>query len=141
MVNCRVIIFFLLFMALACKSKKCLHDYIKVNNKSSSTIYFDGDVNYPDSNLIINHKYSNILMDSIRKKLSPQESGLINLAMCGEDQFNRNKINRRIMVFIFDANVIENTPWEEVISNNLYIKRYDLHYNDLESMGWEVNYQ
>ena len=139
MINCRYLLLFS-FVFFGCKSKKCLHDYIKVNNKSSSTIYFEGDVNYPDSNLITNHGYSSVIDDSGSNKLSPQESGLIYLVGCGEDQYNSNNINRKIMVFIYDANVVENTPWKEVVSNNLYIKRYDLNYSDLESMGWEVNY-
>jgi hypothetical protein len=140
MVNSRGILFFLSFIVLSCRSKECLHNYIKVNNKSSVAIYFNGDGNYPDSNFI-HHEFSSVLKDSVHKKLSPQKSGLIYFPGCGEDYLDRNIVNRRIMVYIFDANVIENTPWEEVISNNLYIKRYDLNYNDLDSMGWEINYQ
>ncbi len=97
------------------------------------------DPYYPDSNLSIRNKYLNLINDSVHKKLRPSQSGLQSGHYCAEDIFNENK-DKKVMFFIFDADTIESTPWNQVVANNLYIKRYDFSYSDMDSMGWEVNY-
>ncbi len=135
-IRCILLFSFVLF---SCKARKCQHDSIKVNNNSSAAIYIIGDPHYPDSNLSIRYKSGSLINDSSRKKISPHQSGLLFGHQCAEDIFDKDN-NSKMMLFIFDANTIENTPWSQVVSNNLYIKRYDLSYNDMNSMGWEINY-
>lgn len=96
------------------------------------------DPYFPDSNLNIRDGYANLVNDSSHAKIYPHQSGLFSGHQCAEDIFNPT--NGKTMIFIFDANTIENTPWSEVIANNLYIKRYDLNFRDLDSLGWEINY-
>ncbi len=43
-------------------------------------------------------------------------------------------------IYIFDAEVIENTPWETVVRDYLVLKRYDLSLSDLQRLNWQVTY-
>ena len=43
-------------------------------------------------------------------------------------------------VFVFEASVIENTPWEVVARDYLVLKRYDLTLGDLQRLDWRVTY-
>ncbi|MCD8528648.1 MAG: hypothetical protein LRY27_01410 [Chitinophagales bacterium] len=45
-----------------------------------------------------------------------------------------------LTVFIFDAQVIEDSTWNSIRDNYLILKRYDLSFQDLDSMGWEITY-
>ena len=45
-----------------------------------------------------------------------------------------------LFLFIFDANVIENTPWEVVARDYLVLRRYDLTLEDLRRLNWQVTY-
>ncbi len=48
---------------------------------------------------------------------------------------------RKVMVFVFDAQVLETTPpWDTVKAKYLVLKRYDLSLQDLESMNWTITY-
>jgi len=44
------------------------------------------------------------------------------------------------MVFVFDANIVENTPWDTIRKNYLILKRYDLSYDDIVSLNWIITY-
>ena len=46
----------------------------------------------------------------------------------------------KVMVFVFDAQVLETTPWDTVKAKYLVLKRYDLSLQDLESMNWTITY-
>lgn len=46
----------------------------------------------------------------------------------------------RLYIWLFDREVIDNTPWEEVVENEMYLIRYDLTIQDLEAMNWEIIY-
>jgi hypothetical protein len=48
--------------------------------------------------------------------------------------------NKVLMVFIFDAKVLETTPWDTVKAKYLVLKRYDLSLQDLEDMNWTITY-
>jgi len=47
---------------------------------------------------------------------------------------------QKISVFIFDAQVLESTPWDTVQAKNMVLKRYDFTLQDLESIQWLVTY-
>ena len=45
-----------------------------------------------------------------------------------------------LFLFIFDANVIERTPWDIVARDYLVLRRYDLTLEDLQRLNWQVTY-
>ena len=57
---------------------------------------------------------------------------------CIEHQFGR--IGDSLFVYIFDAELIENTPWEVIAKDYLVLKRYDLTLEDLQRLNWKITY-
>ena len=45
-----------------------------------------------------------------------------------------------VYVYVFDATVVENTPWEVVARDYLVLKRYDLTLEDLQLLNWKISY-
>ena len=45
-----------------------------------------------------------------------------------------------LIVFVFDANILETTSLDSVKANNIILKRYILSEDDLDQMKWIVNY-
>ena len=59
---------------------------------------------------------------------------------CIEKVFKREGYTDTVFVYIFDAELIENTPWEVIARDYLVLKRYDLTLEDLNSLNWNIPY-
>jgi len=60
---------------------------------------------------------------------------------CIEHIFNRSDgFLDTLYLFVFDAAVIENTSWDIVVRDQLFLKRYDLTLQDLQRLNWQVTY-
>jgi hypothetical protein len=45
-----------------------------------------------------------------------------------------------LTVFVFDAQVVESTPWDTVKARDLVLKRYNLSLDDLNKLQWLLTY-
>ena len=127
---------FLLFTAQSCKDRSDCHGGITIQNNSSKAIYVDAAAGYPDTTYF---KYGpNPAGNAYDKKV---EAGQGNTA--GVNSFGNcmeSFLTKPIMIYIFDAHVLETTPWDTVIAHNLYLKRYDLTLADIKNRNWLVTY-
>ena len=57
---------------------------------------------------------------------------------CIESDFRNDRST--LFLFVFDANVIENTSWDIVARDYLVLRRYDLTLEDLRRLNWQVTY-
>ncbi|MDR1090406.1 MAG: hypothetical protein LBL79_04955 [Prevotella sp.] len=48
--------------------------------------------------------------------------------------------NGVMMLFFFNKEVIENFPWETIVKNKMYLKKYDLTLEDLQAKDWTITY-
>lgn len=44
----------------------------------------------------------------------------------------------KLYLWIFDKEVVNNTPWEEIVANELYLTRFELTLEELKEMGWVI---
>ena len=114
------------------------HFNIYVKNNSNKPIYIYGYYDYPDSSL--KNKNYNPAVSGEYYKVKPSERTNIYRRSCYEGVFKISIPSDTIMVYIFDAQTLETTPWETVKKNNLYLKRYDLSLQDLRNLNWRINY-
>ena len=70
-------------------------------------------------------------------KCEANKSQKYNATSCHEDNINRYG---KLSIFFFDANIIENTPWEIVKQNRLFLKRIDLTTAELNNFNWNIAY-
>lgn len=125
-----------ILMANSCKEGGSYYDYrLKVINKSNMTIYAEYTMSPIDTLL----PYTQSPFNHSPDKAAP--NGTITLGRGGswEDAFNE-VANQKLRIFIFDASIVENTPWETVKKNYMILKRYDLSLHDLDSLNWTITY-
>jgi hypothetical protein len=104
-----------------------------VRNNTGTNIYSIYSRDYPDTTFRIAPKP--VEEDLIK---SHSERHLISRTSW-ESVFNSLPADT-LSIFIFDAHLIDNTPWDTVKSKYLILKRYDLSYDDLVRMNWTVIY-
>jgi hypothetical protein len=131
-----------LFLALTCyrESDNC-HVTINLRNDSNMRIYIKVEGFYPKTY---------IHFDVTGKEAHEVNPGDINnkglkARSCYEDALRYNSYNSyfpadTIMVFVYDAELVENTPWERVEREYLILKRYDLSLQDLQNLNWLLTY-
>lgn len=122
------------------KSENC-HYNIYVMNKSDKTIYCNYSRSYPDTSLM---NTDMIRIDDY--KVVPDDSTNIRASSswgsCWEKNFTSEEPlpMERIIVFVFDEKTIKTIPWDTIKSKKLYLNRYDLTLEDLQSSNWRVIY-
>ena len=137
------IILAILLLANTCnKGDENCHKTIVFNNQTDNALYVRGSFDYPDTLAISSD--ANPILDPNFSKVGANETNenVLWRRDCFETVFiNGTTIpSDTLMVYVFDANVLETTPWETVISDNLILKRYDLSLDDLKNMDWTINY-
>lgn len=127
--------FQLVLMSNSCKKDSSYYDYrLKIINKSNKTIYGDFYQSYPDTTLSLHSHF-----DNASEKAASNET--ITLVRGGSwDNAFKEEIHQKLMVFIFDAAVINTTPWDTIRKNYLILKRYDLTLEDLQKLNWSITY-
>lgn len=130
-----------LFLNQACgdKEKDC-HKTITFKNATTDTLYVVGSTFYPDTSI-----YSGIpnpVLDPTHTKVLPEETNTTALwgKDCIELAFKSLIPSDTMMIYVFDAKVLEGSAWETVKTNYLVLKRYDLSLQDLEGVNWTITY-
>lgn len=126
----------LILMANSCKEGGSYYDYrLKVINKSNMTIYVEYTMSPIDTLL----PYTQSPFNHSPDNAAP--NGTITLGRGGswEDAFNE-VVDQKLRIFIFNASIVDNTPWETVKKNYMILKRYDLSFHDLDSLNWTITY-
>ncbi len=132
-----------LFIGSTCNNKEVdCHNTISFINKSDKAIYVLCDTHYPDT-LYFGH-YSGLTSNAYKNKILANTKGDRPLQNrdCWETDFYYEDIipSDTLMVYVFDAEVLESVSWSEVVENYMVLKRYDLSLYDLQHMNWTITY-
>lgn len=105
---------------------------------SSKTLYITRNYYYTDTTTLI---ISNPVSSDNTNKVLPFSENKTALWYygCFEDLLQSLKKDT-LFVYVFDAEIVETTPWDTVLANNLILKRYDLSLEDLQNMNWTIIY-
>lgn len=126
---------FLLLNASGCfKESDTCHRFIHFTNNSGSDVYFR--ISFIDEvgeyNPALSPGFFKVKKNTT-EKLPNSVSGLT----CYESYA---EISGIIYLFLFDAKVAENTPWETVQKEDLYLKKYALTIDELNDRKWKITY-
>lgn len=140
----RIIILFLIafvFLSNKCEKENC-HPTITFHNTSSKAVYIMDDSNYPDT--LYFQTYAGLVHNSHTNKVlsnSLNTAALRVTPSCWEDVIKGDQVpSDTIMIFVFDAEHIENLPWSEITNNYMVLKRYELSLEDLVNLNWIITY-
>jgi len=131
MIPCFFFISILALIIFGCHDKD-FHRYIYLQNKSNKTIYYGLSSSYPDTSLtkIDDHPGNN---GSIAYKVKIDDETTLPAAYFA--------LNPTIQLFIFDADLIENNPWDTIIKYNMILKRYQYNESDMQNYDWTISYR
>jgi hypothetical protein len=138
-------IIWLLCTAIRCtdKENETCHTAIRFSNNSPK------DLRVKDDICIDNIQFScgiETLSYTVRNEIFKVKSGeqnnykAISSSACIENVFKMEGSSGVLSIYVFDAEVVENTPWEVVARDYLVLKRYDLTLDDLQRLNWTVTY-
>jgi hypothetical protein len=128
---------FLILSCLLIVNSSCHKDEglkLRVNNTSEKAIYVSWTRAYPDTSLknMVNPTYNSQINKVGAHRLQPDYYGDPSKAFF--------KYIDTLSVFVFDAQVLENTPWDTVKVKYLVLKRFDLSFDDLNKLNWIITY-
>ena len=137
----------LLLVSLICMATKCqdkesgdCHTAIRISNNSERniriahaflSIYHPDPLNIKGFYLTASEEKYKIISGELDNSKAAKSSS------CMEKQFENYE---PLIVYIFDATVVENTSWEVVARDYLVLKRYDLTLADLQRLDWKITY-
>ncbi len=135
--------FTLLLLGSTCnKENEECHRNITIVNTSENSIYVWGDTYYPDTTYF--GHYSGLTENAYHYKISAKSSSDRPLQNrdCWETVFSYGVQipSDTLMIFIFDAEVLETEEWSNVVHSYKVLKRYDLSLADLKRMNWTIIY-
>lgn len=135
-----IILFTLAFVSFSCGKDRNCHNRISFVNKSNKDVYVIKNTSgYPDTNY---YRYdpSPTLSQNVYKVNSHKAStSSLQYSACYE-AIMKPPESDTVMIYVFDAHVLETTPWDTVKAKNLYLKRYDLSLQDLQQSNWSITY-
>ncbi|HMV25802.1 MAG TPA: hypothetical protein PLH27_08190 [bacterium] len=103
---------------------------LEVINNSTKKIHFDGGFTYPDTSI------GEILSG---EDIKPNSQRVFGIQGRWEERFE-DLPAETLMIFIFDADTLDQVPWEKVRSEYKILRRYDLSLQDLKDRDWKVVY-
>lgn len=129
----------LLNQACGDKEDNC-HKTITFKNATTHTLYVVSSYQYPDTSTFVG--IPNPVLDPSSTQVLPNESNKQVLwgRDCIELAFKDLIPSDTLMIYVFDAKVLQENTWETVKANYLVLKRYDLSLSDLKGMNWKITY-
>jgi hypothetical protein len=135
-----ILILSFLLICSTCKDDENCHDTIIFFNKSSDTLYVISSSEYPDT-LAIRNSPDPTLNSNFTKVLPFEKNSTVLWGRdCVELAYKDLITSDTMMVYVFDAKVLETTSWDTVKANYLILKRYNLSLLDLKEMEWTITY-
>lgn len=123
-INKTVLLFLIMLLLTSC-------------NEIFPTIYFNLKNN---SNKSIYNGVSHLYPDTSLKNLKRNEIFIISPDRVYPHRLDNFADNPTLQIFIFDANVIDNNPWDTIVKYNMYLKRYQFTRSELDKMNLEIVY-
>ncbi len=139
--NSIILIALIIFLNHGCgeKDENC-HKIITFKNLTTSTLYVVSSYQYPDTST-----FAGIPNPTLNPNFTKVFPGQINTQAlwnrdCIESVFKSLIPCDTMMIYVFDAKVLEGNEWETVKTNYLVLKRYDLSLDDLNKKNWTINF-
>lgn len=123
----KIVFLTLVFSLFAFSCENDCIKYFDVKNNSNRTIYYGLSYSQTDFTL----KGIDFIPGVNGNKSHKMTPGASNLARVGSSI---------IQVYIFDSDIIENTPWDTIVKYNMFLKRYQFTEAELEKMNYEIIY-
>ena len=127
---------FLLSMTCRKKERDNCHYKIRMHNDSDTSIYTAISYDYPDTGLNFQRPISNYGSAWV---LPHQIDYIRDESDCIESKMYYNGAEKLIL-FVFDAKLIDTVPWPQIKRNYQILKRYEYTLEELKAFNFELVY-
>lgn len=129
-----IMLVFPFLMSTTCEgeSSTC-HKRIILKNNTDKTLYVDWTTDTLFSYIRL-YDEMNIVMPNTTDARAFSTRG------CFENKFEYQSLTGVISLFVLDNEVLKTVPRNEIIKNNMYLRRYDVTLEDLQRMNWTIVY-
>ncbi|MBO9204399.1 MULTISPECIES: hypothetical protein [Niastella] len=110
---------------------------LTINNNTDKAVYTLFSFDYPDTSL----NFQNPVISRTSKKLAAHSQATIDPRSNCLEQFLDNPGVQKLSVFVFDAELVESTPWDQIRTQYQIIKRLDLTQDDLINNNYSFDLQ
>lgn len=109
--------------------------FFSIKNNSGKAIYYAISTTYPDTNLknigdppgiILNRSYKTTY------RINANEETQVNSGVFA--------INKVILLYVFDATILEKEPWDSIVANYNVLNRYQLNRADIQNNNRTLTY-
>jgi hypothetical protein len=107
-------------------------------NHSRKNIIVAGSFSYPDT--VIKLRVNDIIDSNSIINTNESNSHALWGRGCKEDLFLFDDSYDTIMIFIFDAHVVDTNLWDDVINDYKVLQRYDLSLQNVRLLDWQLSY-
>lgn len=101
---------------------------IRIENNSQDTVYVYASYDFPDTSITPDKPR---LIMVYPEKFSHLDS---------KDDWASVVQSDTICIFVLDKHQTDGVAWEDVITRNLILKRYDLALYEMDEMNWTIQY-
>ena len=134
-----LILFPCFLLSMTCREKETKHCHYRLylTNYSDKDIYTVISYDYPDTSL----NFQAPLLDPFGSSVRPDYKSEIRFdeTHCIESNILDNGYEK-LSVFIFDAALVDSTPWSQVRQNYMVLKRLDYTLDELRERKFELEY-
>ena len=113
----------------------CKH--LKINNNTDKPVYTLYSYDYPDTSL----NFQSPRINPNARRLGPQSKQNIDDTHDCVGSDLSNPVIQKLSVFVFDAQLVDTIPWDQVRQRYLVQKRFDLTLDDLINNNYTFNLQ
>jgi hypothetical protein len=108
------------------------HSGVAITNKSNKVIYFSAKSEKTNYNPLSSGDYFKIVPGATKYDPFGRDRG------CYEELFAEN--NNKLYYLIFDEQVLLNNTWEDVVANDMVLKRFSFTLKEMQDANWTVTY-
>ena len=133
-----------LFLVVSCclLSSTCKKDdppctRLKLNNNTDKPVYVLISYDYPDTSLNFQSPFANYYRINIGAHSTGDIRDVYNFE-CADKYFEYYP-NNKVSFFVFDAKLVDTTPWITVRQNYQIIKRYDVGKNEVINNNYTLS--
>lgn len=123
------------------KNLEDCHHFLSIYNNSSFTIYAHGDCGYPDT-LGFASRFPNPILNGEIYRVAPNSVNTDAVYLydnCWEVRIKSEVCPSDILtIYLFREDSLKANDWKD--APNYVLKRYDLTIDDLNAIGWTINY-
>lgn len=147
----KTIMFFaylLAFLCSTCRDEANCHKTITFVNNTASAVYVMWDIDdFPDTTSLRGTLSPSTPNTGLNRKVDANSENDAALRFggsryrdCYESTMEYSAKSDTLMVYVFDANLVETGDWGEIVRNNRILHRYDLSLQDLKNRNWRITY-